>query len=75
MALEEERISGFDEKKDEHGRPLTNDSSTDAELDEEVRHPAHNKETDAGGIPDIDHDEIEEAVPGHELDVELGKAS
>ncbi|OIW33652.1 major facilitator superfamily transporter multidrug resistance [Coniochaeta ligniaria NRRL 30616] len=52
---------------------MTN-SSTEADLDDD-RHSrkAHHKEAEDHGIPDIDHDEIEEAVPGHELDVELAK--
>lgn len=55
-------------------------SSTEADLDD-VRHStdsqnaAHEKETEVGGTPDIDHEEVEEAVPGHELDVELANVS
>lgn len=77
-----ERASFTDgDEKTEHGRPVTNSSSTEAELDDD-RHSrggdgahatAHHKETEDLGTPDIDHDEIEEAVPGHELDVELAK--
>ncbi len=65
------------DEKAEHGRPMTN-SSTEADLDDgrhsrEAHDAAHRKETEDVGTPDIDHDEIEEAVPGHELDVELAK--
>lgn len=69
------------EEKTHHSRPMTN-SSTEAELDEdnqpyskEARSIPHHDGTDFVGTPDIDHDEIEEAVPGHELDVELAKVS
>ena len=65
-----------DEKR-EHARAMTN-SSTEADLDDdrpstEAHNAAHHKETEFVGTPDIDHDEIEEAVPGHELDVELAR--
>jgi len=60
-----------DEKREEHARTMTN-SSTEADLDE-AHKTAHHKETEFVGTPDIDHDEIEEAVPGHELDVELAR--
>jgi hypothetical protein len=68
------------DEKTEHARPMTN-SSTEADLDDdrhsrEAHNPALHKETeDVVGTPDIDHEEIEEAVPGHELDVELAKVS
>ena len=36
----------------------------------------HAKSADgARGAPDIDHEEAEASVPGHELDVELGQVS
>lgn len=55
-------------------------SSTEADLDNdghstESQNTARQKETEVVGTPDIDHEEIEEAVPGHELDVELAKVS
>ncbi|KAK3368313.1 major facilitator superfamily domain-containing protein [Podospora didyma] len=52
-------------------------SSTGSD-DDTPRHGRHLKAVDDGenpnhGDPDIDHDEIEATVPGHELDVELGQ--
>jgi hypothetical protein len=65
------------DEKGEHARTMTS-SSTEADLEDhrtEVYNAAHHKETEVVGTPDIDHEEIEEAVPGHELDVELAKVS
>ncbi|KAK3936524.1 fluconazole resistance protein 1 [Diplogelasinospora grovesii] len=72
----------------DRARPMTNSS---AASDDEKAHAPHDtdhdemrsKETLEGlgageiyhGEPDIDHDEIEATVPGHELDVELGQKS
>lgn len=72
----------MDEKSE---RPITTSSSahssTTADLADKRHHhhlhhhAAHHKETDRAGTPDIDHEEIEAVVPGHSLDVELGKVS
>ncbi|KAL1869197.1 hypothetical protein VTK73DRAFT_3198 [Phialemonium thermophilum] len=64
----------MDEEKSAQRPPLTA-SSTEAETDDPTHghRPPSNKEYGSDGEPDIDHDEIEAAVPGHELDVELGK--
>jgi hypothetical protein len=66
-------LTGGDERR-ERTRPMTN-SSTEADLDDDRDLEAQRKETDFVGTPDIDHEEIEEAVPGHELDVELAKVN
>lgn len=68
---------------DEKTRPhtLRTNSSTEAEPDQELQDnlARESKEDERGfrpsGEPDINHDEIEAIVPGHELDVELGKVS
>lgn len=70
----------YSEKDEDPSRPRTNGSSTVAEEDdlhlEALRTvPKRDKESFIAGTPDIDHEEIEAAVPGHELDVELGKVS
>ncbi|KAK1763448.1 major facilitator superfamily transporter multidrug resistance [Phialemonium atrogriseum] len=58
----------MDEKTSHAG--LRSNSSTEGEP-EHLQAP-HRKRLGAGE-PDIDHDEIEAIIPGHELDVELGK--
>jgi len=68
----------MDEKTRTH--TLRTNSSTEADPDRESQHGEvpHDGEKgfgSGGGVPDIDHDEIEAIVPGHELDVELGKVS
>lgn len=69
----------YETDMDEKTRPGTvrTNSSTEAEPDREQQEevPHAGKERFGHGEPDLAHDEIESIVPGHELDVELGKVS
>jgi hypothetical protein len=58
--------------EDDHPHHKTDGGSSD--LRQQVHETDEDKETrETHGEPDIDHDEIEGVVPGHDLDVELGK--
>ncbi|AEO68651.1 uncharacterized protein THITE_121452 [Thermothielavioides terrestris NRRL 8126] len=71
---------------DREGRPSREgQKKEDATLAEKLQHPLSDSSTSVGsvearashggarGTPDIDHVEVEDAVPGHALDVELEK--
>ena len=79
------------EKAEETGNPRAMANSTTEPEAESDRETAHEKSDEPGStldekvkgaVPDdrdsdadIDHDEVEAAVPGHELDLELGRVS
>jgi hypothetical protein len=73
------------EKVEPHRPATASDSSTEADVDNRAqpRNSADSAKTEQRtqraaedhGVPDIDHDEIEAAIPGHELDVELAQVS
>lgn len=72
-----ERGQPAEESRPEVHRPVSGGGST-TEADEKpaVQRPKKTSEDDDAsdhGEPDIDHDEIEETVPGHELDVQLSR--
>ena len=74
-----ERGQPAEESRPEVHRPVSGGGST-TEADEKpaVQRPKKTSEDDDAsdhGEPDIDHDEIEETVPGHELDVQLSRVS
>lgn len=71
-----------EETRPEAHRPESRGGST-TEADEKpaaVRPTKTSEDDDASdasdhGEPDLDHDEIEETIPGHELDVQLSRVS
>jgi hypothetical protein len=74
--------TNMESANEKHEQTLSDTSSTagsihavKGEKQETLEHD-HAKSTDgARSPPDIDHEEAEAAVPGHELDVELGEVS
>lgn len=64
------------EKTEKAASSLSDTSSAEGSVNREPetseKHSSPQRRAKHHGEPDIDHDEIEAATPGHALDVELG---